>query len=130
MQTQTVDGYYSQADLKMIEFKGTYVQNGNMDVLVQYDGVLLHVWHLADPFYRLISSDVFQIGRSNFKSYHTIRLPNGGYIETDNLQAVDLLMQHHRYALHKRSKIGPHHLIIALIGVFMLFAAFFWLSPL
>lgn len=133
MHTQTLDGYNSQVELKMIEFKGTYVQkikSSNMNVLVQYDGVLLHVWHLADPFYRLISSDVFHIGSANLKSNQIIKLPNGGHIETDNHQAVDLLLQRHRYAVHKRRKIGPQHLLIALIGALMLFGALFWLSSL
>ena len=128
-----MDGYNSQADLKMIEFKGTYVQkvkSSDIDVLVQYDGVLLHVWHLTDPFYRLISSDVFHIGSANFRSNQIIKLPNGGIIKTDNHHAVDLLMQRHRYALHKRTQISPQHLIIALISALMLLGTFFWVSPL
>jgi hypothetical protein len=48
----------------MIEFKGKYFQFAKavaVDALVQFDGVLLHVWHLSDPFHRLFSSDEFYL---------------------------------------------------------------------
>ncbi len=78
----------------MIEFKGTYSPQKNQDkiaVLVQFDGVLLHVWHLAEPFYRLLSSDVFQLPWSLSKGQRCIKLPSGGKIETDDQDALTLL---------------------------------------
>lgn len=78
---------------KMIEFKGEYKKKGNnlpTPVLVQYDGVLLHVWHMSEPFYRLFSSDVFQVNQPFF-SKQCIKLPIGGRLETENSEAIKLI---------------------------------------
>lgn len=88
----------------MIEFKGTYSHesnDGSQMVLVQFDGVLLHIWHLTDPFYRLLSSDVFHFGYSRIKRMHHIKLPNGGRVETDDDVAVTLLKKRHRQGKHR-----------------------------
>ena len=80
----------------MIEFKGSYFQSSRSKptpVLVQFDSVLLHVWHLSDPFYRLFSSDVFHISKSLTKKCRHIKLPNGGRIITDDLKSLALLYQ-------------------------------------
>jgi hypothetical protein len=79
----------------MIEFKGTYHLFSKADpvaVLVQFDGALLHVWHTSEPFHRLILSDEFRISRPFAATGpHTIKLPNGGCIRTDDSRALDLL---------------------------------------
>lgn len=74
----------------MIEFNGTYRHESSNDsqaVLVQFDGVLLHIWHVADPFYRLLSSDVFQLDFSRLSGACRIKLPNGGHVETHDQDA-------------------------------------------
>ena len=84
----TMDG------MNMIEFKGTYSHESKTDssaVLVQYDGVLLHIWHLSDPFYRMLTSDVFHLGYSRKSKRHRIRLPNGACIDTEDSDAVSML---------------------------------------
>ncbi len=88
----------------MIEFKGTYSHesnDGSQMVLVQFDGVLLHIWHLTDPFYRLLSSDVFHLGYSRFTQMHHIKLPNGGRIETGDDAAMTLLKKRRRQEKHR-----------------------------
>lgn len=85
-----------QRDIAMIEFKGSYYQSLDAKptpVLVQFDSVLLHVWHLSDPFYRLFSSDVFHISKSLRNKCRHIKLPNGGRITTDDLTSLTLLHQ-------------------------------------
>lgn len=72
----------------MIEFRGTYYHNNaSKSVLVQYDGALLHIWHMADPFCRLMKSDVFQLQPDIGKGKRCIKLPNGNRIETNDIQA-------------------------------------------
>jgi hypothetical protein len=88
----------------MIEFKGTYLHEPRSEsyaVLVQFDGVLLHIWHPADPFYRLLSSDVFHLGYSRFKRVHRIKLPNGAHIETDDNAAMTMLRKRHHHVKHR-----------------------------
>lgn len=75
----------------MIEFKGAYynkLTDESKSVLVQFDGVLLHVWQMADPFCRLLSSDVFTLQSTMAKGKRCIKLPNGGKIETDDVNAI------------------------------------------
>lgn len=75
----------------MIECKGAYYRtktSPSQAVLVQFDGVLLHVWHMSDPFHRILASDVFSVQKAIGKSRYYIKLPNGGKIETDNFSAV------------------------------------------
>lgn len=84
--------------MEMIEFKGTYLNesdNKSHVVLVQFDGVLLHIWHLSDPFYRLLSSDVFHIGYARPNRMHRIKLPGGGRILTDDDAAISMLRKRH-----------------------------------
>jgi hypothetical protein len=80
--------------MEMIEFKGTYSNESNNEshvVLVQFDGVMLHIWHLSDPFFRLLSSDVFHLGYTRLNRKYRIKLPNGGSILTDDDTAISLL---------------------------------------
>lgn len=84
---------------EMIEFKGTYSNESDSKshvVLVQFDGALLHIWHLSDPFYRLLSSDVFHVGYARLNKMHRIKLLNGGRILTDDDAAISLLRKQHR----------------------------------
>jgi hypothetical protein len=79
----------------MIEFKGSYHQTEgkrNLPVLVQFDGACLHVWHQADPFYRLISSDEFSITPTGEGRFAVIRAGSHNIrIETDDLHALQKL---------------------------------------
>ncbi len=78
----------------MIEFKGFYYKKGLStphSVLVQFDGVVLHVWHMSEPFHRLLTSDVFRLSLSMGKRKKYIKLPNGGKIETDDSRALNRL---------------------------------------
>ena len=82
----------------MIEFTGAYSRppaEKSIVVLVQYDGIQLHVWHLSDPFYRLLSSDVFQLSCFIGRKMRYIKLPHGGRIETDDLEALERLRNNH-----------------------------------
>ncbi len=84
--------------IHMIEFKGAYCRRPaekSIAVTVQFDGVLLHVWHLSDPFCRLLSSDVFQLSAFPGKNRRCIKLPHGGRIETDDLNALAMLQKRH-----------------------------------
>jgi hypothetical protein len=83
----------------MIEFKGAFYKDKTMpsqSVLVQFDGVLLHIWHMSNPFHRILSSDVFDLPSSMGRRKHYIKLPNGCRIETDDLQALSLLQSNRR----------------------------------
>ena len=78
----------------MIEFKGAYSNKATKEsksVLVQFDGILLHIWQRSDPFCRLLTSDVFTLPPVLGKRKRYIKLPNGGKIETDDLEAFSLL---------------------------------------
>jgi hypothetical protein len=89
--------------MEMIEFKGTYRNESDNEshvVLVQYDGVLLHIWHISDPFYRLLSSEVFRLGYARLNRMHRIKLPNGGRILTDDDAAISMLKKRHRDRSH------------------------------
>ncbi|MBI5061976.1 MAG: hypothetical protein HZB87_00465 [Desulfatitalea sp.] len=109
----------------MIEFKGLYrpsAQNEAVGVLVQYDGLLLHVWHLSEPFHRLVTSEQFDIVLSFTKTHRTIKLANGGRIETSDREAVRQLAQ------SSKTFPGSHftfaevtHWLIALLGISVLF---------
>jgi len=78
----------------MIEFKGTYYKSKatpSQSVLVQFDGVLLHIWHMSNPFHRILASDVFHVQNTMGRGRRFIKLPNGGRIETDDVKAILLL---------------------------------------
>ena len=80
----------SYGGVAMIEFKGAYFNkttNESKSVLVQFDGVLLHVWQITDPFCRLLTSDVFTLSAPLRKAKRSIKLPNGGRIETSDIKA-------------------------------------------
>jgi hypothetical protein len=80
----------------MIEFKGIYYNDNKkkpVAALIQFDGQLLHVWHLTDPFFRLRSSPRFAVKRTNKKEGKMIKFPDGACIETDNNHALETLME-------------------------------------
>ncbi len=86
----------------MIQFKGAYFNRATKEsktVLVQFDGVLLHIWQMADPFCRLLTSDVFTLQPALGKRKRCIKLPNGGKIETDDIDAFSSLTASRR-SLH------------------------------
>lgn len=86
----------------MIQFKGAYFNRATKEskaVLVQFDGVLLHIWQLTDPFCRLLTSDVFSLQPAFGKRKRYIKLPNGGKIETDDIIAFSSLTASRR-SLH------------------------------
>lgn len=110
----------------MIEFKGTYSDGSDDEsrvVLVQFDGVLLHIWHLSDPFYRLLSCEVFRLGYARMNRMHRIKLPNGGRILTDDDAAISLLRKRYgdglRHLLKNRMLLRS---IAALLLSFLVFA--------
>ena len=43
---------------------------------------------MSNPFHRILSSDVFDLPCSMGKKRRYIKLPNGGRIETDDIQAA------------------------------------------
>ncbi|RJQ68462.1 MAG: hypothetical protein C4519_22965 [Desulfobacteraceae bacterium] len=115
----------------MIEFKGTYHQYAKADsvvVLVQFDGVILHVWHLSEPFHRLVSSDEFHLSRTNLAgSRHSIKLPNGGRIKTDDRHAFELLSQTQKRTTGYDSYALTQNLVLALLGFMSLGTGLWWL---
>lgn len=114
----------------MIEFKGTYFQSSKAEpivVLVQFDGVLLHVWHLSDPFHRLFSSDEFQISGLFGKTRHAIKLPNGGRVETDDTQNFNKLVSNHKDSAGKEIEILKSNWFIILIGSMALLMGALWM---
>jgi hypothetical protein len=104
--------------LKMIELEGKYQLSGSEStlVLVQYDGVILHVWHLAEPFHRLVFSDVFQISSSFSKKRHTIKLPNGGKIDSLDQTAMALLCQEYKKRRDASTFSMVRNWAIAILG--------------
>jgi hypothetical protein len=112
--------------MEMIEFKGTYRNESDNEshvVLVQYDGALLHIWHISDPFYRLLSSEVFHLGYARLNRMHRIKLPNGGRILTDDDAAISLLRKRHKHRLHHLLNNSMLlRSIAALLLSFMVFA--------
>ncbi len=113
----------------MIQFKGAYFNRATKEskaVLVQFDGVLLHIWQMTDPFCRLLTSDVFTLQPTFGKKKRCIKLPNGGKIETDDLSAFSSLMASRR-SHSGRSWLSPHLPIIVFIGAGALLAVLFFL---
>ena len=83
----------------MIEFNGLYHSKTDKHpqaVKVQFDGVLLHVWHGSNPLYRLLTSDVFRLPLSITGRIPYILLPSGDRIETDNSDALITIRTNHR----------------------------------
>lgn len=115
----------------MIEFKGKYYQYGKsnfVDALIQYDGVLLHVWHLSEPFHRLFSSDEFHLDRSIFRNATILKLPNGGRVETEDNQALEQLALKYQGGTYT----DPCHLrqnwVFMLLGAITLVLGALWLA--
>ena len=116
----------------MIEFKGAFFKNRTMPsqaVLVQFDGVLLHIWHMSNPFHRILSSDIFDLTSAIGSKSRYIKLPNGGRIETDDIQALTLLQSNCRpWLANKVQGVLPQShavplivgLIVSLIAVLVL----------
>lgn len=119
----------------MIEFKGAYFNkatNESKTVLVQFDGVLLHVWQMTDPFCRLLSSDVFSLQPPIGKGKRYIKLPNGGKIETEDINAFVSLYANYRCRLGAgtlRLLSKPKALWIAC-GIFALAGAYILINML
>lgn len=116
----------------MIEFKGTYVSQFTPDavsVLVQYDGVVLHIWHLPEPFHRLVSSDEFRVTKSRIAgNRHTIKLPNGGHVKTDDCQAFERLRQTQKRNAGREAGAIPPNWVMALIGAMSVGVGLLWLA--
>lgn len=115
----------------MIEFKGKYFQFPKakpVSVLVQFDGVLLHVWHLPDPFYRLFTSDDFHITNALGKPNHIIKLPNGGRVETDDTQTFKKLALDHKNGTHLINDGMRNNWILTLLGSAALILGAWWLA--
>ena len=111
----------------MIEFTGEYIRKSashSQSVLVQFDGVLLHVWHMSNPFYRLLTSDVFRLPPAITSKNRCIKLPNGDRIETDNLNALMTIQTNHRALTDCPGAIvwpKKHILLLSLCGALVLF---------
>jgi hypothetical protein len=119
----------------MIEFKGTYYKTNSttaQTVLIQFDGVLLHVWHLSDPFHRIFASDVFRVPYSLARHRPFIKLPNGGKIESDDTKSLiqlrttsrSLLVHDGAEALSRRSVLLW---FFGTVTAFTLFLIAYWL---
>ncbi len=107
----------------VIEFKGAYYRKRHgvpLSVLVQFDGVVLHVWHMSDPFHRLLTSDVFRLPLAMGKRNRCIKLPNGGRIETDDLNALGTLQSNTCSSLIRQEKILPYLKFVAAGAVLLL----------
>jgi hypothetical protein len=113
----------------MIEFKGTYYHNNaSKSVLVQYDGALLHIWQTADPFCKLLKSDVFHLQPDIGKDKRYIKLPNGNRIETNDIQAFRSLDASRRQAhFTGTSHLANLRRLVWLIGGSALLAGVFTL---
>ena len=69
----------------MIEFNGKYLQDSSenkLEVLVQYDGSNIHIWHAPETFFKLATFNQFHAFGKNGSKNISINLPNGDRIET------------------------------------------------
>lgn len=119
----------------MIEFKGVYFNkatNESKTVLVQFDGVLLHVWQMADPFCRLLSSDVFSLQIPIGKGKRYIKLPNGGKIETEDINAFVSLHAKYRcrFGTNSPRLLSNRNALWIACGLFALAGAYFLINML
>jgi len=115
----------------MIEFRGTYCQKSNAKsavVLVQFDGVLLHVWHQSDPFYRILSCDAFQIATSLIKGQRCIKLSNGDRILTDDISAANSLAEHDSRLDNAASSLSKSTWVVAMLSTALVILAIWWFS--
>jgi hypothetical protein len=102
----------------MIQFKGAYFYRSakaSKSVLVQFDGVLLHIWQMTDPFCRLLTSDVFTLQPSIGRGKRCIKLPNGGKIETEDITAFSMLRTRQRSLCSYQSGLGSQRQLIWLV---------------
>jgi hypothetical protein len=93
----------------MIEFTGAYYKSKSspsQSVLVQFDGVLLHIWNISSPFYRILSSGVFRLPFAPARQRCWVKLPNGSRIETDDIQALSSLKSSCRSTLPFMIRFG------------------------
>lgn len=77
----------------MIEFSGTYFQyptSKALSVLVQFDGAELHIWHAPEPLFRIAACNSFRVSAKKGADFHSITLPNGARIETEDTTAEKL----------------------------------------
>lgn len=121
----------------MIEFNGAYYKNKSsppQSVLVQFDGALLHIWNISSPFYRIQSSDAFRVPLVLGQRRCWVRLPNGGRIITNDIQALGALKSSCRSVLPAGLRFGItgwHTAIVfsALVSVLvtgLFIGTFFW----
>lgn len=113
----------------MIEFRGTYSPKSDgkaMMVLVQFDGVLLHVWHQSDPFYRILSCDAFQVASSLMKGQRCVKLSNGDRIWTDDLHATDSLSQSDANDRKSAGSLSKSTWIVATLTTISALFAIWW----
>lgn len=107
----------------MIELKGIYYNDSKhspVAVLVQFDGQVLHVWHLTDPFFRLRSSSRFVIKHIKKKAEKIIKFPDGAYIESENVEALDMLTQKINRKCTSKSQTTCSKATIIFIAVLIL----------
>lgn len=106
----------------MIEFKGAYYQSKSslsQPVLVQFDGVLLHIWNISNPFHRILSSEAFRLPFAPGPHRCWVKLPSGGRIETDDIQALVSLKSHSRSPLPPELRFGvsQRHAAVAVLSL-------------
>lgn len=115
-------------DQVMIELKGIYHDTSKRNplaVLVQYDGRLLHVWHLTDPFYRLRSGSEFVI-KSMKNRGRVIKFADGSSIETENTDALNMLFDKLRRV--KSLKLKSIFKKGSILGAVTLFFLLIWIG--
>ena len=115
----------------MIEFKGSYYQADNrkvLPVLIQFDGTYLHVWHLADPFYRLISSDDFTIMPGPGGRAGSIRVSSSICVETDDLQELQKLKTNSERLRRLNTRKALKLPIIAITAALICLMLAMWLA--
>jgi hypothetical protein len=96
----------------MIEFKGVYYKSKSspsQSVLVQFDGISLHIWNMSSPFHRILSSELFRLPFVLGKKRCWVKLFNGSRIETEDVQALAALKIGCRSALPPRLFPGATH---------------------
>jgi hypothetical protein len=113
-------------DHDMIELKGKYYDTSNRNplaVLVQYDGQMLHVWHLSDPFYRLRSGSEFMV-KSMKNRGQIIKFSDGSCIETENNDALNLIID--KLNRVKALKLKSFYRSSSIVGgIFLIMVAIF-----
>ena len=109
----------------MLEIRGSYSKNEDSEtlkVLAQFDGGVLHVWHQSDPFYHLLSCYDFSIAVSQTGRTGSVKLKNGGWIETDDMANLKLIEEKlgsfNRMKTTKWLKSREALLVLALLSAF------------